>query len=51
MTVFKRGSVYKYHFVVDGVHNQRSTRQGNLRVAREMEAAHRTRLAKDEAGK
>jgi hypothetical protein len=21
MTVFKRGSVYKYHFVVDGVHD------------------------------
>jgi hypothetical protein len=48
MTGFKRGSGYKYHFVVDGVHIQRSTRQGNLRVAIEMEAAHRTRLAKDE---
>jgi hypothetical protein len=50
MTVFKRGSVYKYHFVVNGEHVQKSTRQGNLRVAREMEAAHRTRLAKGEAG-
>ena len=50
MTVFKRGSVYKYHFVVNGEHIQRSTRQGNKRVAIEMEAAHRTALAKDEAG-
>jgi integrase len=50
MTVFKRGSVYKYHFVFNGEHIQRSTRQGNLKVARDMEAAHRTRLAKGEAG-
>jgi len=50
MTVFKRGSVYKYHFVFNGEHIQKSTRQGNLKVARDMEAAHRTRLAKGEAG-
>jgi hypothetical protein len=50
MTVFKRGSVYKYHFVFKGEHIQRSTRQGNRRVAVDMEAAHRTSLAKGEAG-
>jgi Phage integrase, N-terminal SAM-like domain len=50
MTVFKRPSVYKYHFVVDGVHIQKSTRQGNRRDAIDMEAAHRTALAKGEAG-
>lgn len=50
MTVYKRGSVYKYHFVVNGEHIRRSTRQGNKRVAVEMEAAHRTSLAKGEAG-
>jgi hypothetical protein len=50
MTVFKRGSVSKYHLVVNGEHIQKSTRQGNRRVAVEMEAAHRTALAKGEAG-
>ena len=50
MTVFKRGSVYKYHFVFNGEHIQKSTRQGNRRVAIDMEAAHRTSLAKGEAG-
>ena len=39
MTVFKRGIVYKYHFVFNGEHIQRSTRQGNRRVATDMEAA------------
>jgi hypothetical protein len=50
MTVSKRGSVYNYHFVVNGEHIQRSTRQGNRRVAVEMEAAHRTVLTKGAAG-
>ena len=50
MTVFKRGSVYKYHFVFNGEHIQRSTRQGNLKVARDMEATHRSKLAMGEAG-
>jgi integrase len=50
MTVFKRGSVYKYHFVFNGEHVQRSTRQGNLKVARDMEATHRSKLAKGEVG-
>jgi integrase len=50
MTLYKRGSVYWYNFKHDGVHIQKSTRQSNLRVARQIEAAHRTSLAKGEAG-
>jgi len=50
MSIFKRGRVYWYHFVFNGTHVQESTKQGNTRVARQMEAAHRTALAKGEAG-
>jgi len=48
--VFKRGKKYWYHFWWNGEHVQRSTKQGNKQVARDMEAAHRTALAKGEAG-
>jgi integrase len=44
------GHTYWFHFQFDGRHIQRSTRQGNPRVARQIEAAHRTRLAKGEVG-
>lgn len=50
MSVFKRGKNYSYHFIFNGEHIQRSTKQGNIRVARQMEAAHKTRLAKGEVG-
>jgi integrase len=50
MSIFKRGRVYWYHFVFGGQHIQQSSKQGNPRVARQMEAAHRTALAKGEAG-
>jgi integrase len=50
MAIFKRGRTYWFHFWWDGEHIQRSTRQGNPRVARQMEAACRTALAKGEAG-
>lgn len=50
MSIFKRGRVYWYHFVFNGQHVQESTKQGNPRVARQMEAAHRTALAKGEVG-
>jgi integrase len=50
MTLYKRGNVYWYNFKHDGVHIQKSTRQSNQRVARQIEAAHRTQLAKGEAG-
>ena len=50
MAIFKRGRIYWYHFVFNGEHIQESTKQGNPRVARQMEAAHRTSLAKGEVG-
>src|ERR1700687_3352426 len=50
MTIFKRGKTYWYHFIFSGEHIQESTKQGNPRVARNMEAAHRTALAKGEVG-
>lgn len=50
MAVFKRGKNYSYHFYFNGQHVQKSTKQGNPRVARQMEAAHRTALAKGEVG-
>src|SRR5438132_9703213 len=50
MSIFKRGRVYWYHFVFLGQHIQQSTKQGNPRVARQMEAAHKTALAKGEVG-
>lgn len=50
MAIFKRGRIYWYHFLFNGAHIQESTKQGNPRVARQMEAAHRTALAKGEVG-
>jgi integrase len=48
MSIFKRGRIYWYHFLHDGQHVQRSTKQGNPRVVRQIEAAFRTALAKSE---
>jgi len=50
MAIFKRGRVYWFHFFFDGQHVQRSTKQRNPNVARQIEAAYRTKLAKGEAG-
>jgi site-specific recombinase XerD len=50
MSIFKRGSVYWYHFLFNGDHIQKSTKQGNPRTARQIEAAYRTALAKGEVG-
>ncbi len=50
MSIFKRGNVYWYHFLFNGEHIQESTKQGNPRTARQIEAAHRTALAKGEVG-
>jgi integrase len=50
MAIFKRGRVYWYHFLFNGEHIQESTKQGNPRVARQIEAAKRTALAKGEVG-
>jgi integrase len=50
MAIFKRGGVYWFNFWWDGQHIQRSTKQGNPRVARQIESAFRTALAKGEVG-
>jgi len=50
MSIFKRGNVYWYHFLFNGEHFQKSTKQGNPRTARQIEAAHRTALARGEVG-
>jgi integrase len=50
MTVYKRGGVYWYAFERKGKRFQGSTGVGDKRVARTIEAAHRTRLAKIEVG-
>lgn len=50
MSIFKRGNVYWFHFLYDGQHVQRSTKQGNPRTARQIVAAFRTALAKGDVG-
>ncbi len=50
MAIYKRGKVYWYHFIFAGKHIQGSTKQGNPRIARQIEASHRTSLVKGEAG-
>ena len=49
--IYKRGGrIYWYKFVWQGETIRESTKQGNDKVARQMEAAHRTSLAKGEVG-
>src|SRR5262249_41785214 len=50
MSIYKRGQVYWYKFMWQGKLVRESTNQGNDKVARQMEAAHRTSLAKGEVG-
>jgi integrase len=50
MSVYKRGGVWWYGFVFNGKRIQESTKQRNNRVAEQMEAAHKTSLAKGEVG-
>src|SRR5207237_2891905 len=50
MSVYKRGGIYWYKFQWNGKLIRESTKQGNDKVARQMEAAHRTSLAKGEVG-
>ena len=50
MSIYKRGGVYWYKFMWKGEVVRESTKQGNDKVARQMEAAHRTSLAKGEVG-
>lgn len=48
--IYKRGKFYWYKFMWNGTLIRESTRQGNDKVARQMESAHRTSLAKGEVG-
>jgi len=48
--IYKRGKTYWYKFMWQGRLVRESTKQGNDRVARQMESAHRTSLAKGEVG-
>lgn len=50
MAVYKRGKVWWYKFNWNGETIRESTKQSNKRVAEQMEAAHRTSLAKGEVG-
>jgi integrase len=50
MSIYKRGDIYWYKFMWLGRMVRESTKQGNDKVARQMEAAHRTSLAKGEVG-
>jgi len=48
--IYKRGKIYWYKFMWNGALVRESTKQGNDKVARQMESAHRTKLAKGEVG-
>ena len=50
MGVYKRGNVWWYRFTWRGEAIRESTKQTNKRVAEQMEAAHKTSLAKGEVG-
>ncbi len=50
MAVYKRGNVWWYKFSYRGELIRESTRQRNKRVAEQIEAAHKTGLAKGEVG-
>jgi integrase len=48
--IYKRGKTYWYKFMWEGRLVRESTRQSNDKVARQMESAHRTAMAKGEVG-
>src|SRR4051812_43273196 len=48
--IYKRGNIYWYKFQWCGKLIRESTKQGNDKIARQMDAAHRTSLAKGEVG-
>jgi hypothetical protein len=50
MAVYKRGKIWWYKFNWNGETIRESTKQGNMRVADQIEAARRTALAKSEVG-
>jgi integrase len=50
MSIYKRGDIYWYKFMWRGKLVRESTRQRNNKIARDMQSAHRTSLAKGEVG-
>ncbi len=48
--IYKRGNIWWYCFTWKGERIRESTKQGNKRVAEQMEAARKTQLAKGEVG-
>jgi len=50
MAVYKRGETYWYEFQFNGARIQESAQTSNKDAARQIEAAHRVRLARGEAG-
>jgi integrase len=50
MSIYKRGDVYWYKFMWHGELIRESTKQGNDKTARKIEAGHRTRLAEGLVG-
>jgi len=50
MSIYKRGEIYWYKFMWQGKLIRESTKQGNDKVARKMESAHRTALAQGLVG-
>src|SRR5437763_16818775 len=50
MAVYKRGRVWWYKFTWNGEPIRESTKQTNKRVAEQIEAAHKSALAKGEVG-
>jgi hypothetical protein len=50
MGIYKRGEKYWYKFMWQGELVRESTKQGNDKIARNMESAHRTALAKGVVG-
>lgn len=47
MGIYKRGDVYWFKFVFDGRLIRQTTKQGNDKIARQLESAERVRLAKE----
>jgi hypothetical protein len=50
MAVYKRGKIWWYKFNWNGEPVRESTKQSNKRIAEQMEATHKTSLAKGEVG-
>jgi hypothetical protein len=50
MALYKRGGVWWFEFVFNGARVRGSTKQGNRRMAEQIESARRTQLVKGEVG-